>query len=162
MIAFSFPILEHFCPFFRQIAQMGLILPCWGLVLPRIPTPTPVLSRHTPLLGIYIYTKHPQPHPKHPFPLKVGKMNYHLGKMRPQLSNGGQNFSRSGQNKNYSCATWTPVGQTCQSLWFSPLKGSPQPVVVGVVEAMDAILGWRSSWRGPADWDISIMLCWIL
>ena len=34
--------LEHFCPVFVQIAQMGLILPRLGLSLPRIPPPTPV------------------------------------------------------------------------------------------------------------------------
>ena len=34
------PILEHFCPFFVQIAQMGLILSRWGLILPIIPPPT--------------------------------------------------------------------------------------------------------------------------
>ena len=32
-----------FAFFFVQIAQMGLILPRWGLNLPRIPPPTPVL-----------------------------------------------------------------------------------------------------------------------
>ena len=38
-----FPKLEHFCPFFVQTAQMGLILPRWGLILPRTPPPTSVL-----------------------------------------------------------------------------------------------------------------------
>ena len=43
MIEFSPPILVHFCPFFLQIAQMGLILTRWGLILPRSPPPTPIL-----------------------------------------------------------------------------------------------------------------------
>ena len=62
------PILEHFCPLFIQIAQMGLILPRWGLICPeyhpKFPNPCSVLSHHTPLLGICKYTKHSQPHPK--------------------------------------------------------------------------------------------------
>ena len=62
------PILEHFCPFFVQIAQMDLILPRWGFILPRIPPPTPVLysaiTNLKPLSGICINTKHPHPHPK--------------------------------------------------------------------------------------------------
>ena len=29
MIGFPLPILEHFCPLFVHIAQMGLILPRW-------------------------------------------------------------------------------------------------------------------------------------
>ena len=37
------PILEHFCPMLVQIAQLGLILPRWGLILPRTPPPTSVL-----------------------------------------------------------------------------------------------------------------------
>ena len=48
------PFLEHLCPLFIQIAQMGLILPRWGL------------SRRTLLLGICTNTKHPQPHYKTP------------------------------------------------------------------------------------------------
>ena len=43
MIEFPPPIIEHFCPFFVQIAQMGPNLSRWGLILPRIPRPTPVL-----------------------------------------------------------------------------------------------------------------------
>ena len=30
------PILEHFCPMLVQIAQLGLILPRWGLILPSV------------------------------------------------------------------------------------------------------------------------------
>ena len=90
MINFSPPILEHFCLLFVQIAQMGLILPRWGLILPRIPHPTPycLLSCCT-LHYIWRYVckqNTPKPTPKHPFPglnLKVGKMNYSLGNLDP-------------------------------------------------------------------------------
>ena len=67
MIEFPPPILEHFCPFFVQIAQMDLILPRWGNILPKIP-PQPLIvtqPSHTPL-GICTYTKHPQAHLKTP------------------------------------------------------------------------------------------------
>ena len=62
---FEFPILEHFWPHIIQIAQIGLILPRWGLILPRKPPPSPVLYSAVtkPLLR---YTKHLQPHPKTP------------------------------------------------------------------------------------------------
>ena len=40
MIGFCLPILEHFCPLFIEIVQMGLMLPRWGLILPRIPPPS--------------------------------------------------------------------------------------------------------------------------
>ena len=43
MIEFFPPILEHFCPLFVLIAQMGLMVPRWSLFLPRIPPPTPVI-----------------------------------------------------------------------------------------------------------------------
>ena len=43
IIQFFPPIHERCCPLFKQIAQMGLILPRWGLILPRIPPPTFVL-----------------------------------------------------------------------------------------------------------------------
>ena len=58
MINFSPPILEHFCLLFVQIAQMGLILPRWGLILPRIPPPTLVLHSAVthPFLG-YVHTQ---------------------------------------------------------------------------------------------------------
>ena len=55
-------LLEHFCPLFIQIAQMGLILP-------RIPPPTPVLhSADTfPCQG-HVHTPNTlNPTPKHPF-----------------------------------------------------------------------------------------------
>ena len=52
-----FPILEHFCPHFVQIAQMGLILPRCGLCLPRVPPPTLFFTQpsHTPFKDIYIH-----------------------------------------------------------------------------------------------------------
>ena len=43
LLPFFSPILEHFCLFFIQIAQMGLILPRLGLVFPKMPAPIPVL-----------------------------------------------------------------------------------------------------------------------
>ena len=63
---FSFPIPEHFCLLFGQIAQMGLILPRWGLILPRISPPTSVLysAVTNPFLG-YVQTQNiPKPTPK--------------------------------------------------------------------------------------------------
>ena len=85
MTEFFFPILEHFCPLFIQIAQMGLILPLWGLILPRSPPPTPVhYSAVThPFLGYVRTQNNPKPIPKHPFSLKVGKMNYCPGNLDP-------------------------------------------------------------------------------
>ena len=105
---FSPPILEHFGPFFVQIAQMGLTLPRWGLILCRIPTPNPVLYSAVthPFLG-YVRTQTPPSSPRNtPFlglNLKVGQMNYHLGQMDPTWAKclkSGQNFSRSRQKKN--------------------------------------------------------------
>ena len=89
---FLSPILEHFCPLFAQIAQMGLILPRWGLILPRVPPPTPVLTQQsdTPFGDMYEYKTPPTPPQKNPFPglnLKVGKINYHLGKTDPNWAN---------------------------------------------------------------------------
>ena len=75
-------ILEHVCPLFVQIAQMGLILPRWDLILPRIPPP----PQNTPFPGLIF---------------KVGKMNYCLRKLAPiwaKCLKSGQNFSRSGPN----------------------------------------------------------------
>ena len=88
-----FPILEHFCPLFLQIAQMDLILPRWGLILPRIPPPTPVLySAVTHPFQGYVHTQNtPSPTPKQPFSwpelergqneLQFGKIGSQLGKM---------------------------------------------------------------------------------
>ena len=86
------PILEHFCPLFQQIAQVGLILPRWGLILLRVPLPTPILysAVTNPFQG-YIRTQNtPNPTPKHPFSC-------------PDFE--------SGQNELLSEQKWTPTGQ---------------------------------------------------
>ena len=107
MIEFLSPFLEHFCHLFLQIAQMGLILPRWGLVLPRSPPPTPVLypAITHPSWG-YLRTQiTPSPPQNTPFPgltLKVGKMNHRLGNLDPNWAKclkSGQNVSRPGQKK---------------------------------------------------------------
>ena len=87
MIEFFFRILEHFCPLFVHIAQMGLILPRWGLIL--IPPPTPLLYSAVtgPFLDMCIHKKNRTPPQTTPFPglnWNVGKMNY---QMRPKLGN---------------------------------------------------------------------------
>ena len=112
---FLSPILEHFCPLFAQIAQMGLILPRWGLILPRVPPPTPVLTQQsdTPFGDMYEYKTPPTPPQKNPFPglnLKVGKINYHLGKTDPNWANVwkvGKNFLEVAK-KIYSSPIQTP------------------------------------------------------
>ena len=71
MIKFSPPISEHFCPLFVQTAQMGLILPRWGLTLPRKPPPQPLFftqQSQNPVWDMYI-NKKTQPHPKTPLSL---------------------------------------------------------------------------------------------
>ena len=84
------PILEHFCPLFVQIAEMGLILPRWGLSLPRTPPPTPVLysAVTNPFWG-YIRTQNTtKPTPKHPFSwpkLESGQSKLQPGQNGPQL-----------------------------------------------------------------------------
>ena len=69
IIEFFPPILEHFCQFLVQIAQMGLILPRWGSILPRIPPATPILysAVTNPFLG-YVCTQN-TPNPTHKTPL---------------------------------------------------------------------------------------------
>ena len=107
----NFPpsILEHFCPLLVQTAQMGLILPRWGLILSRIP-PQPLFftqQSHTTFGNMYrAYTKHPNPSPKHPcsWPepeslqseLQSGHPGPQLSKMF-EKSLSGQTFSRSVQ-----------------------------------------------------------------
>ena len=72
-----FLILEHFRSLFVQIAQMGLILPRWGLILLTTP-PTSSL-----LYSAITHSTQPQNTPFPGLNLKVGKMNCSLGKMRP-------------------------------------------------------------------------------
>ena len=71
VIEFYFPILEHFCPFCIQTAQMGLTLPRWGLILPSIPPPTPDLYSAVTLLWVLsricTYTTISNQAPKQPF-----------------------------------------------------------------------------------------------
>ena len=118
MIEFLFPIPEPFCPFLVQMAQMGLILPRWGLISSfsaqnTTPIPCSLLSSHTLLSGICMYTKHPNPTPNTPFSglnLKVGKMNYSLGKRRliwAICTKSRQKIQKWAKN-NYPCG-WTPL-----------------------------------------------------
>ena len=106
MIQFFGPILDHFCPSFMQIAQMGLILPKWGLILPKKPPPTPVL--YSAVTNMYEHETPPAPPPKIPLSgpiLKVGKMNYCLGKIDPiwtKCLKMGKTFLEVGK-KIYSC-----------------------------------------------------------
>ena len=61
------PILEHFCPLFIQIAQMGLILPRWGLICPEYHL-QPLFFTHPSQIPFRVctHTKHSQLHPKTP------------------------------------------------------------------------------------------------
>ena len=73
-------MIEFFPPNSRALAQMGLILPRWGLILPRIPPPTPVLySAFTDPFQGYVHTQNTfNPSKNTPLPgltLKVCKMN---------------------------------------------------------------------------------------
>ena len=89
MIEFFPPILEHFCPLFVQIAQMGLILPKWGLILPTITPPTPVQRSHTPFWEIYLHKNTSSPPQNAPFPwpeLECGQNELLPGQFGPQLS----------------------------------------------------------------------------
>ena len=103
MIEIFFPILEHFCPLFVQIAQMDLVLPRWGLILPRIPPQILfcTLQSHSPLGGMYV-NQTPRSPPQntsfHDLNLKVGKINYSLCNFDPNCAKclkSGQIFSRS-------------------------------------------------------------------
>ena len=90
MIEFPPPILEHFCPLFVQIAQMGLILPRWALILARIPPPPLVLySAVTNTFRGYVSTQNtPKPTPKHPFSwpeLESGQNELPSGQTGPQV-----------------------------------------------------------------------------
>ena len=89
-IEFFPQILEHFCPLFVQIAQIGLILPRWGLILPRSPPPAPVLySAVTHPFRGYVRTQNtPKPTPKHPFSwpeFESGQNEQPSGQFGPQL-----------------------------------------------------------------------------
>ena len=50
-----FPILEHFCPFFIQIAQVGLISPRWVSFCPEYNSPLLYSDVTHPILG-YVHT----------------------------------------------------------------------------------------------------------
>ena len=61
-----FPNSCALLPLFVQIAQMGLILPKWGLILPRIPPPTTVL--YSAVTHLILRARNsPKSTPKHPF-----------------------------------------------------------------------------------------------
>ena len=101
------PIPEHVCPLFVQIAQMGLILPRWGLIWSRIPPPTPVLYSaviHTFRGYVHTQSTH-NPSQNTPLPclnLKVGKMKYRLGNLDPSWAKclkSGQKFLEVGKEK---------------------------------------------------------------
>ena len=121
MIEFPPPILEHFCPFLVQIAQMGLILPRMGLILPRTPLPTLFFTQqlHIPFGDMYTHKTPPTPPKNAPFPgLKSGKTNHRLDNLDPnwakcseseQYFSSGQNFSRSGQ-KHFIHLLWLQPG----------------------------------------------------
>ena len=112
-----FPILEHFCSRFVQIAQMGLILPRWGLTLPRVPPPTLfLLSRHIPLSRTQNTLN---PTLKHPifWPELESGQNWQLsGQNGPQLGKMwkvSKSFLEVGK-KNYSSGNWVrPTTRNC-------------------------------------------------
>ena len=80
--------LHYHCLPSVQIAQMGLILPRWGLILPRIPLSSLVLySAVTRSFRGYVRTQNtPKPTPKHSFSW-------------PELES-RQNELQSGQNES--------------------------------------------------------------
>ena len=84
-------ILEHVCPFFVHIAQMGLIFPRWGLILPRILPPNPVL--YSVVTHPFRVQNTPKPTPKHSFSW-------------PELESGQNEL-----NEQNVWAIWTPTGQ---------------------------------------------------
>ena len=100
-------MLEHFFLLFVQIAQMGLILPRWGLTLPCVPPPTPFLySAVTNPFHGYVRTQNtPKTTPKHHFSwpeLESGQKNYRLGKTDPNWAKSFEKWvklSRSGQKQ---------------------------------------------------------------
>ena len=107
-------MLVHFCPLIVQVAQMGLILPRWGLIFQEYHPQSLFFTQpsHTPVGDIYIHKTPPTPgtpsqilDQKTPFPglnLKVGKMNYSLDNLDPKWAKylkSGQHFSRSGQKQ---------------------------------------------------------------
>ena len=130
MIEFFFPNSSAFCPLFVPIAQMGLILPRWGLTLPRTPPSTFILysAVTNPFWG-YEQTQKPPTTPQNtPFPglnLKMGKMNYLLGKVDPNWAKclkNGKNFSRSGQKKIFI----KEISSKCVTYQASRLQVAPQ------------------------------------
>ena len=86
MIEFSPPILEHFCPLLVHVAQMGLILPKWGLTLPRIPPQHLFFTQlsQTSFGDMYVH-KTPQAHPKTPIFLESGQNQLLSGQNGSQL-----------------------------------------------------------------------------
>ena len=69
MIEFFFsPILEHFCPFFLQIAQMVSFCPDGVSICPEYHQQPLFFTQQsqTPFGDMYVTTKHPQANPKTP------------------------------------------------------------------------------------------------
>ena len=95
IIEFFPPNSRTLCPFFLQIAQMGLIKSRWGLILPRTLPPTPVPYSTITHPGICTYTKHPQPHPQKPL---------------------FQAWTWKWAKWTTIWATWTPIGQNVRKV----------------------------------------------
>ena len=134
---FFCPILEHFCPLFVQIAEMGLILPRWpwdGVSFcPEYHHQCLffTLPSQTPFWDMYEHETLPAPPQNTPFPglnLKVDKMNCRLGKMDlicAKCLKSGQNFSRSG-HKNIIHPDLGPQLVTTALAW-EPVSWRSQP-----------------------------------
>ena len=126
------PILEQILLLFAQIAQMGLILPRWGLILPRIPPPTPVLYSAVTRSAVTS-----DPTPKHPFSwpeLESGQNELPTGQPGPNRAKclkSGQNFSRSGQKHLFifpnssEASVCNPVPPVSESRYTQTLQKCP-------------------------------------
>ena len=111
-------ILEHFCPLFIWICQMGSHFAQMGLHFAQITTPNPcsLLRRHTclrvPFRGYVLTQRTTNPTPKHPFAwpeLESGKMNYRLGNLHSIWairSKSVLKFSRKGKRKYSWLLSW--------------------------------------------------------
>ena len=81
MIEFFFSILEHFCPLFVHIVQMGPVCPDGVSFCPEYHFQPLFFTQpsHAPFGDMYIRKKNPNPPPNTPIPglnRKVGKLNY--------------------------------------------------------------------------------------
>ena len=101
----SFPsqILEHFCPFFARIGQMGPHLPRLILILLTIPPLTPVLYSAVthPFRGYVRTQNNPNPTQQHPFSwpeLESGQNELQSGQPGPHLGNMFKKWTKVGKN----------------------------------------------------------------